>query len=272
MVDFRASRLERLAAAAQELAANAFHGEPSATGWINCDEPHCGGSWWGGSDWSPELGGMRKPPQLKEDSVEEQEATEGALPRDPYQAKGLVERRLLEQPQEMLRYTAMEFNAPLDHPLAKQVELHPAPVEKFALEMLPGTRDHLSTQVAEVDEMKKLLQNLTPFMRLHTEVKLGGKTIPKGLQLLAIKPKERPIRLRPALSPDDPLLGGGWQPSEVTFGKPPEEVEVKTMEQAPPLPKPRKPVIEPVSRLDVVLRKPREGLQDFLPPLLQAVE
>lgn len=346
MADFTAGRLERLAASAYDLVANAFLGEPSAMGLQGqkleptCTEPFCGGLYWEeGPSWSPDeapplrempkkgggaledlmMGMKRKNKCLQEGGPKKHGANksvkeymerggnpaalrahghnpnkDAATPDDTSPPKVEAWKRISDdfasRPLDKLDLTGAKVYPPLDKPIATRVKLLPANKDEWpwwmnsrSVKVLLGTN-----KFGEMDfvlgrkHRNKLLDHLTPFLRLDDDVVVEGKRIPKGSQLLTAKPFRAPLRVAPWIGSREQLKKDVF-PLQLTFGAPknpdfdysqpqPKDGKGRPI-GAPPLERPiEAPVTVPVKRLDVVLKKPREGLKDFLPPLMTAKE
>lgn len=279
MADFTASQLERLAASAYDLVANAFLGEPSTAGLQGqklepvCTEPYCGGWYWEESaSWSPEA---VPPLGVPRGATKHTESDLDAGPPAPEPPAKQVADALAEKPLDKLDYTGADFYPALDKPIATRVKLQPANNDEWpwymanhAKEITLGMDRHGHTSIVVGNRHREeLLDHLDNFLRMDQDLELEGQLIPKGSRVLTVKPDEQPLRVAPWVGSKDDLRRSPL-PLRISFGKP---GTPSTMPERPDWPK-AEPLTLPVKRLDVVLRKTRQGLKDFLPPLLQAKE
>lgn len=295
MADFTAGRLERLAASAYDLVANAFLGEPSASGLQGqqlepvCTEPFCGGLYWQeGASWAPEeappLGAM--PHKGLGDHPPGDPDVVAPKPKAPSQA---ITDALAAKPLDKLDLTGARVYLPLDKPIATRVKLLPASNDEWQWWMAENPHKvTLGFHHGQVDSglgkdyLEKLMDHLTPFLRLDDSVEIAGQKIPKGSQLQTVKPFRAPLRVSPWIGSREQLRKDLF-PLELTFGKPkrpdlnynqpPGPGRKGNFLGGPPDERQvQEPITVPVKRLDVVLRKPREGLHEFLPPLIRTKE
>jgi len=164
--------------------------------------------------------------------------------------------------------------------------------------------NHVPDFVAGQRDRKKIMDHLTPWLKMDADVTIGAgpykRTIKQGSQLQTIKPFRKPLRVQPWIGNREQIKLDNF-PLEMTFGEPKkpnmEDYGSPVPDKPPPFTKfmgpdnrvkvvidPKEvggppdekpvtdPMIFPVKRLDVVLRKPREDFKDFLPPLIQAKE
>jgi hypothetical protein len=300
MTDFSASRLERIAASAYDLVANAFLSEPSAAGLQGqkeepvCTEPFCGGFYWEANEhWAPEaappLGAMPKKGQGEHPAGDPDVAPPKA--KTPYQK---VSDYMASKPLDKLDLTGARVFLPLDKPVAKQVQLLPANKDEWQWWLAENSRKiklgagkHGKPNIEVGNRHRdKLMDHLTPFLRLDDDVQIADfPTIPKGSQLLSVKPAKKPLRVAPWIGSREQLRKESF-PLELTFGKPtrPDGPNWMPNYDQPkggkgevvggPLPERpvQAPIVLPVKRLDVLLKRPRDELSDFLPPLLAHTE
>lgn len=312
MADFTAGRLERIAASAYDLVANAFLGEPSASGLQGqklepvCTEPFCGGLYWEQSgSWAPE----DAPPLPAMPNLGAGEHAPGDVdaiaprPKAPSQA---VSDMFAAKQLEKIDLTGAKVYLPLDKPIATRVRLLPANKDEWqwwhaehAKKVMLGmdATGQMNFVLSE-KYREKLMDHLTPWLRLDADVVIAGQRIRQGSQLLTVKPFRKPLRVSPWIGSREQLRKDDF-PLQMTFGmprRPGSDFEAPEGGKEAPVPGPydepagvesgkarpvggppserllEEPITVPVKRLDVVLRKTREGLADFLPPLLTAKE
>jgi len=298
MADYTAGRLERLAASAYDLVANAFLGESSASGLQGqklepvCTEPFCGGLYWEEkAGWAPEEAPPLPAMPVPGGGVHPKGPLNDApTPKAPSQ---VITDKLAATPLEKIDLTGAKVFLPLDKPIATRVKLLPANKDEWQWWMAENSKkvmlgideDGKMSWVDGKNQRDYLLDHLNSFLRLDEDVMLKGQLIPKGSQLLTVKPFKQPLRVTPWIGGREQLRSDKF-PLQLTFGSP------KKPDLNYDQPKPKKkgkqpdffvggppderqvedPVTLPVKRLDVVLKKAREGLSEFLPPLLTGKE
>lgn len=298
MADYSAGRLERLAASAYDLVANAFLGEPSAAGLQGqklepvCTEPFCGGLYWDkGASWAPEEA-PPLPAMPHAGGGVHGDGDPDFTPPPPKAPSQAVSDYLAAKPLEKIDLTGAKVFLPLDKPIATRVKILPANKDEWqwwmaekAVKLTLGVDPAGSVNFVRGKEHREnLMDHLTPWLRLDDDVMVEGKRIPKGSQLTTVKPFRDALRVTPYLGSREQLRKDKF-PLQLTFGMP-KKPDLNYDEPpgvggrgnvrpigGPPLERPLEdPVTLPVKRLDVVLKKPREGLKDFLPPLLVGKE
>jgi hypothetical protein len=293
MTDFAAGRLERIAASAYDLVANAFLGEPSAVGLQGqhqepvCTEPFCGGWYWKASDsWQPQEA-PPTPPMPHEGQGDHPPGDVDAAPPPPKSPAEVIRERLSGTALDKIDLTGAHVYLPLDKPIAKRVKLlrsNPDSWQWYLADKAVQVKDIGVSQDGQVEIVKgererdEIMDHLDRFLRMDKDVEVisKGVKIPKGSQIVTIKPYEAPIRITPNLGTREQIRKDKF-PLSLTFGMPNEGGNPKMGKKTgTKVPVPRQPAEEPVTvpvkRLDVVLRKPRQDLHEFLPPLMSTVE
>jgi len=240
MTDFTAARLERLAASAYDLVANAFLGEPSASGFQGqklepiCTEPYCGGLYWHeGASWKPqEAPPLLDPGPLGAIGEAHDPASDmDAAPPKPKKPLERMQDYLFTKPLDKLDMTGAQVYLPLDKPIAEKVKMTAATHDEWpwwmaqeAKKITIGAPDSTgkTNYVKAMEERIDVMNKLDPFLRVKGgQINIDGKMIDYGEQLQTVTSgrDHKHLRVGPWMGSKEQLASDAF-PIELTFGKP----------------------------------------------------